>query len=292
MRETWQLLRSLLEADVVDKWISGLLVLGIGYLLARLARRAYVKLMRERLSAQHILLGGRVVFYSIFGLALAGAIQATGAADLKVFLGAAGILTVALGFAAQTSASNLISGLFLVGERAFVVGDLIQVGSTTGIVASIDFLSVKIRRLDNVLVRVPNESLLKSEIINLSRFPIRRLDLTIGVAYKEDVQKVKEVLLETAAKNPYALDEPEPLVFMNGYGDSAVNIRFSAWFTREQFFEGNSRFQEEVYEALTAAGIEIPFPHVSLYTGSVTEAFPVRVVGDEKAAASRIDSAS
>jgi small-conductance mechanosensitive channel len=276
MSEIWQQLLDVSRAEEVGKWISGLLVLGIGYLLARLARRSYERLFHERLSPQHVMLGGRVVYYTIFGLALAAAVQESGAADLKIFLGAAGILTVALGFASQTSASNLISGLFLVGESAFVVGDAIQVGSTTGIVQSIDFLSVKILRFDNVLVRIPNETALKSEIVNLSRFPIRRLDLTIGVAYKEDMRKVKEVLLAVAATNPYALDEPEPLVFFNGYGDSAVHVRFSAWFTREKFFEAHSRFQEEVYAALNAADVEIPFPHVSLYAGSVTEPFPVR----------------
>ena len=83
---------------------------------------------------------------------------------------AAGLLTVALGFAAQTSASNLISGLFLLGERPFVVGDVIRLASgITGEVVGIDLLSVKIRTFDNLLVRVPNETLLKSELTNLTR---------------------------------------------------------------------------------------------------------------------------
>ena len=111
---------------------------------------------------------------------------------LSVLLGAAGVLTVAVGFASQTSASNIISGLFLLGERPFSVGDVIRVGSTTGEVLSIDLLSAKLRTFENLFVRIPNETLIKSEVTNLSRLPVRRLDLKIGIAYKEEVGENKE----------------------------------------------------------------------------------------------------
>ncbi|MFN9975907.1 MAG: mechanosensitive ion channel family protein, partial [Phycisphaerae bacterium] len=106
--------------------------------------------------------------------------------DLKVLLGAAGILTVAVGFAAQTSASNLISGLFLMFERPFVVGNSIVIGDLRGEVVAIDMLSTKIRTFTNMMVRIPNETLVKSNIVNLSYFPIRRVDLEVGVAYSSD----------------------------------------------------------------------------------------------------------
>ena len=125
---------------------------------------------------------------------------------------------------------------------------------------------------------VPNESLLKTEITNLTHYPIRRLDLTLGVAYKENVDQVKEILLGVAERNLYCLDEPKPSFWFEGYGDSAIHVRFSAWFATTSFWEGTNRLQQQIYEALTAAGIEIPFPHRSLVTGSTTEPFPVRVV--------------
>jgi len=106
---------------------------------------------------------------------------------MGLLLGAAGILTVAPGFASQTSASNLVSGLFMIAEHPFGVGDTIRLGSIAGEVPSIDLLSVNLRTPDNLYVRIPNETMIKSEITNLTRFPIRRLDLEIGVAYKENL---------------------------------------------------------------------------------------------------------
>ena len=108
-------------------------------------------------------------------------------------LGAAGIIGIAVGFASQTSVSNIISGLFLIAEKPFEVDDVITVGSTTGVILSIDTLSIKLRTFDNKYVRIPNEILIKTEFTNITRFPIRRVDLMLGVAYKEDIARVREV---------------------------------------------------------------------------------------------------
>ncbi|HSH70842.1 MAG TPA: mechanosensitive ion channel family protein, partial [Deferrisomatales bacterium] len=188
------------------------------------------------------------------------------------------VLTVAVGFASQTSASNIISGLFLMVEEPFVVGDLIRVGDTTGEVLSIDLLSVKLRTFDNLFVRVPNESMVKSEVTTLTRFPIRRADLKIGVAYKEDIARVREVLMAVADENPLCLMEPKPLFIFLGYGESSLDIQFSVWAKRENFLDLRNGIYEEIKLAFDAAGIEIPFPHRSLYAGSVTDPFPIRII--------------
>lgn len=270
---------SYLTVDRIIAWASAALVLLAGLIVARLVRSAFRRLIGVQLRAQHAMVFEKAIYYAVLGLAALTALHAAGA-NPSVLLGAAGILTLALGFASQTTVSNLISGLFLVGEQAFKLGDLIRVGTTTGWVVSIDLLSIKLRTYDNLLVRLPNETLLKTEITNLTHFPIRRLDILLGVAYKEDLARVQEVLIEVADKNPYCLDEPKPVFFFKGYGDSAVMVQFSVWFARENYWETVHRLQQQVFEALTAAGIEIPFPHRSLYTGSVTEPFPVRMVGD------------
>jgi small-conductance mechanosensitive channel len=218
-----------------------------------------------------------VTFYGIAGLFVASAFVELGF-NFGILLGAAGILTVAFGFASQTSASNVISGLFLLGEKAFAVGDIIRIGGTTGEVLSIDWLSVKLRTFDNLFVRVANENMIKSEITNLTRFPIRRVDLQIGVAYKEDLRKVFAVLGEVAERNPLCMQEPKPLFIFQGFTDSALSFQFSVWGLRENYLDLRNGLYIEIKEALDAEGIEIPFPHRMLYTGSVTEPFPVRVV--------------
>ena len=87
-----------------------------------------------------------------------------------------------------------------------------------------NLLSVKLRTFDNLFVRIPNETMIKSEVTNLRRFPIRRIDLQIGVAYKEDLREVREVLLEVADRNPLCLEEPAPLIIFQGDGDSSPPV--------------------------------------------------------------------
>ena len=131
---------------------------------------------------------------------------------LTALLGAAGIAGIAIGFASQTSISNIISGLFLISEKPFAVDDVIKVGDTMGIVLSIDLLSIKIRTFDNLYIRIPNEKIIKEELINVTRFPIRRLNIDISVSYKEDLSKVKGILMEIARNNPYCLENPERII--------------------------------------------------------------------------------
>jgi small-conductance mechanosensitive channel len=177
-------------------------ILAVGFFVARLLHK-YLPV--QRFHAQHQLILRRIVKYAILGVSLAWALQVLGF-SLGLLLGTAGILTVAIGFAAQTSASNLISGIFLMAEQPFVIGDIIKVADTTGTVVSVDWLSVRLRTFDNLLVRIPNETMLKSNVTNLTHYPVRRLDMQIGVAYKEDIERVRRVLEEVADKNPICLE--------------------------------------------------------------------------------------
>ncbi len=251
----------------------------VGLILAKMASRAVRQWSKNRFDTHQQLLMARVASYLILLVFVVMGLNAIGF-NLGVLIGAAGVLSVAIGFASQTSASNIISGLFLVAERPFSVGDLIKVGETTGEVLSIDLLSVKLRTFDNLFVRIPNETLIKSEVTTLTRFPIRRIDLSIAVALKEDIKAVRKVLEKVAEANPLCLDEPKPKFVFLGFGDSSLNMQFSVWVKRESFIELKNSIHEEIKEAFDAESIEIPFPHRSLYTGSVTEPFPIRLVSD------------
>jgi small-conductance mechanosensitive channel len=267
----------LLTSERIGAILRAVATLVLGVALARLVSRALGKVAEKRTSPQGVLLARRFSYYALVVLVLASALDQLHF-KLGVLLGAAGVLSVALGFASQTSASNLISGLFLIAERPFVVGDIVSMGETTGEVLSIDLLSVKLRTFDNLFVRVPNEEIIKSRVTNMTRFPLRRADLQIGVAYKEDLEKVKETLREVADRNPICLDEPKPLLIFKGFGDSSINYQFSVWGVRENYLDLKNSMQEQVKEAFDERGIEIPFPHRTLYAGSVTGPLPVRMV--------------
>ena len=278
MEQWWTLIVNYLTGPQAANLLQAALKIGIGLILGRLAGNGLARLFGGE-DAQRTMILQRITFYGVAGLFVASALTELGF-DLGVLLGAAGILTVALGFASQTSASNVISGLFLLGERPFSVGDVIRVNGTTGEVLSVDLLSVKLRTFDNLFVRIPNETMIKSEVTNLRRFPLRRVDLQIGVAYKEDLRKVREVLMDVADRNPLCLEEPAPLIIFQGYGDSSINHQFSVWALTENFLELRNSIPLEIKEAFDEHDIEIPFPHRTLYTGAETDPFPVEVMDD------------
>ena len=143
--------------------------------------------------------------------------------NIKTLLGAAGVLGIVLGIASQTSIGNVISGIFIISEKTFEIGDLIRVGDKTGTVYSIDLLSVKLKTLDNLLIRIPNQTMISTEVTNITKFPIRRMDITVSVAYKEDLKKVMDILKTLVKENPLCLDEPEPLIVIQQFGDLPHN---------------------------------------------------------------------
>jgi small-conductance mechanosensitive channel len=270
-------LSSLVDTDRVVSLVLAVVTVLAGLVVARVVARMLGRLAARRFGRQETMLVRRLTFWGLAGLAMIAALEQLGF-DLTVLLGAAGVLTVAIGFASQTSASNLISGLFLMAERPFVAGDYIRVGEVVGEVLSIDLLAVKLRLFDNSTVRLPNENLIKDQLTNLTPFPIRRIDLQIGIAYKEDVRRVLEVLEGVAERNPECLDEPAPQFYFDAFGDSALELRFCVWASVETFIPLKTELMTQIKEAFDAAGVEIPFPHRTLYTGSVTEPFPVRVI--------------
>ena len=235
------------------------------------------KKISKKYSSQQGMIAGKIVFYSgIFAVGFA-VLNELGF-KLTHLLGAAGIVGIAVGFASQTSVSNVISGIFLMAERPFVVNDVITVGGTTGQVLSIDTLSIKLRTFDNKFVRIPNENLIKGEVTNVTYFPIRRIDINIGVAYKEDIARVRELLLEIAHENPLCLQEPQPLVIFSGFGNSSIDLMFAVWAAKADFLKVKNAIQEEIKRRFDEEGIEIPFPHLSLYRGEATRPFPVEIV--------------
>ena len=239
------------------------------------------KYATKKLSAQQGMIFSKLVLYLGVFIITFSILNEFGF-KLTHLIGAAGIITLAIGFASQTSVSNIISGLFLIAEKPFQINDIINVGSTTGTVLSIDFLSIKIRTFDNRYVRIPNETIIKSEVTNITRFPIRRVDTNVGVAYKEDIGNVRSILLNIARKHPLVLNEPEPLVIFSGFGNSSIDFLFAVWAVRADWLAVKNSIAEEVKKRFDEEGIEIPFPHLSLYSGSVTDPLPVRIENSEK----------
>jgi small-conductance mechanosensitive channel len=253
----------------------------IGLLVVRLVIFSIKKGMKTRFSPQSVMLVRKAVFYTgIFIIVLLVLKQLN--VKLAALLGAAGIAGIAIGFASQTSLSNIISGFFLISEKTFSVGDVIKVDGSMFIVLSVDLLSVKARTFDNQYVRIPNEKLIKSEVTNATKFPIRRIDFNLSVAYKEDLSRVRDVLMDIARENQFCLNNPEPLFLIKEFGDSGIEILLGLWIVKADVLALRNSIMLEIKERFDRESIEIPYPHISVYTGSATDAFPLRIVDGGK----------
>ncbi|AXJ00361.1 Mechanosensitive ion channel [Cyclonatronum proteinivorum] len=246
----------------------------VGIPLLGLIRKWVRTFVSEKYSPHYAMLFSKIVFYVGFIMVVVLVLHEFGF-SLGPLLGAAGILGIGISFASQTSLSNIISGFFLIGEKPFQVGDIVKVNDIVGVVMSIDTLSVKIRVFDNHLVRIPNETMLKSPVTNFTRFPIRRASIKVSVAYKEDLDRVRKVLTDIVDDNPYALQEPAAAIHFDSFNNSSVDLNLRVWSQKDDFISMLTSINLEIKKRFDAFGIEIPFPHVTVYTGDVTKPFPI-----------------
>ena len=263
-------------AATLEKIIRIAVILAVGvaiiYFIAFLVKR----LLPQKWSRQRKMIINRAVQYTGF-ITLFLIVISELEINLAPIFGAAGVIGLVIGVASQTSIGNIVSGFFLVSEKSFEIGDVVQLGDKTGTVFSIDLLSIKIRTFDNLLIRVPNQTVISSELTNLTRFPVRRIDTLVSVAYKEDLNKVKSILESVAKQNPLCLDEPEPVIIFQNFGTSGIDITLGVWVERTHFLKVKNSVFMEIKEAFNKEGIEIPFPRISLYTGEETKPFPMEV---------------
>ena len=268
------------NAETIEKALRIGIILVVGIVIITLLGLIMKKLLPQKLSQQRKMIVNRFVRYSAIVI-LFSVIVSELDINLAAIFGAAGVIGIVVGVASQTSIGNIVSGFFMVSEKSFEIGDQIRIGDKTGVVHSIDLLSIKIKTFDNLLLRIPNQTVISSEVINVTRFPVRRLDFDISVAYKENLEVVRQTLEEIAKRNPLCLDEPEPIIVFKSFGQSGINILFGVWFERTNYLKVKNSVFMEIKEAFEQKGIEIPFPHISLYAGEATK--PIQVEIKEKA---------
>ncbi len=178
-------------------------------------------------------------------------------ASFVAVLGAAGL---AVGLALQGSLSNFAAGFLLILFRPFKKGDFIDAAGTSGLVEEMQIFSTILNTPDNKRVIIPNAKLTADRIINFSTLPTRRVDLTFGVSYSDDLRKVKEVLRRVVTEDPRVLPDPAPRIAVVGLGDSSVNFTVRVWVNAPDFWDVTFDLNEKVKLTFDAEGITIPFP--------------------------------
>lgn len=211
------------------------------------------KLPEARVAA--VIRGIKYFFYVVVVLY----ILSTFGVNLKAIWGAAGIAGVAIGFAAQTSMSNLISGLFVLTEGAIHIGDVIIIDGVTGIVDEVKLLSVRMHTFDNQMVRIPNSTIINNNLTNNSYHKARRITISVSIDYSTDMNKALEVLSKAPSLCPTVLTNPAPTVWFDGFNDSGINMTVAAWFKPSDFLKTKNDLFVSIKKVFDDNGIEIPF---------------------------------
>lgn len=198
------------------------------------------------------------------------------AGQIGINVGAAiaglGVAGIAVGFAAQDTLANIIAGIVIFLDKPFVVGDWVRVEDRYGRVSDITLRSTRIRTPRNTYVVIPNRHIVDAVIDNHSKHGELRIDVPLGIAYKESIDAAREVILAAVPSIDGVLDSPPPDVVAAGLGDSSQDLTIRVWIEHadaEQrvFFA----VVEEAKRALDAAGIQIPFPHLQLFVDQVED---------------------
>lgn len=202
--------------------------------------------------------------------------------DPTAWLASAGVIGIAVGFAAKDTLANLFSGFFIIADTPYKVGDYVNLDTgERGMVTQVGMRSTRLLTRDDIEITIPNNIIGNTKVVNESggRWVKSRVRIPVGVAYGADVRKVCEVLKNCAVSHKEVLDDPEPRVRMRSFGASSLDFELLCWIP-EPVLRGRLRHElfMDVYEALNAAGIEIPFSQHDLYI----KEFP----GQQKSAAS------
>ena len=257
----------------LPRMLVALLVMLAFWLLFRLTRRSLrAGLGRTGLHAKLVhLLIENVYRYTLVAF---GAVMAL--SQLGVNVGAAiaglGVAGIAVGLAAQDALSNTIAGFTIFWDKPFVVGDWVSVAGEYGKVQDITLRSTRIRTPRNSFVVIPNRRIIDEVLENDSKHGELRIDVPIGIAYKEDTFAARAALLAAIATVPDVLEDPVPTVIVEACADSSVNLQMRVWITDAALRQRVTfAVMEAGKRALDAAGIQIPFPHLQVFWDDVED---------------------
>jgi small-conductance mechanosensitive channel len=192
--------------------------------------------------------------------------------NVTAALAGLGVAGIAVGFAAQETVANMIAGFLVFWDRPFKIGDYITTQDKYGRVQEITMRTTRIRTMENTFVVIPNKQVIGDLLVNHSMYGELRVNVAIGIAYKERIAEARAVLLPAIAQVPGVLATPQPDVVALELGNSSVNLQARVWIA-DAAQERPVSFEvlEACKVALDEAGIEIPFPHLQLFIEDVRE---------------------
>lgn len=195
----------------------------------------------------------------IFGIAMQFGVKESSVAALVASGG------VAIGLALQGGLSNLAGGFLILLFQPFEVGDYILAQGEEGTVQKIEILYTTLHTIDNRKVIIPNGNLANNVIVNATGADRRKLDITVGISYEDDISKAKQVLLQIIERSEYVIREQEAQVFVSELGESSVVMGLRCWVKTEQYFPALWQMNEQIKNEFDRAGLHIPFPQMDVH---------------------------
>lgn len=245
--------------------IIAIVIFVIGRFIAKKITNVLRKLMdRAKWDVTLVKFLGDMVYILLLFIVVIIALQTVGV-DTTSFIAILGAATLAIGFALKDNLSNFASGVLLLILRPFEVGHFVEAGGTAGVVEEIGIFSTKLRTGDNKLIYVPNSSIVSGNITNYSAKDTRRIDLTIGVSYEDDLQKVKEELWKILEEDERILKDPAPTVAVAELADSSVNFVVRPWVKSSDYWPVYFDLLEKIKVRFDEAGISIPYPQLDVH---------------------------
>jgi small conductance mechanosensitive channel len=247
---------------LLQRLFVGLLVFAIGYLLTRLVQYLVMRAVRRTpggITVERAL--SRVIAIVGVTLSLLTALSTMGV-DIGALIAALGLTSLAIGLALKDTIENAITGVLLLIQRPFNVGDVIKVGDVTGTVVDVAIRTTNIRTLDGLHVLIPNRHVYNEVITDWTFYPTRRVTMTVGVAYETDLAHAYRILSEAVAAAPGVLAEPAPLVSFVGFDESSIRMVFRFWIEWQTTNAVNLQTQltQVIMDVARREGIHIPFP--------------------------------
>lgn len=184
------------------------------------------------------------------------------ATSLAAVVGATGL---AVGLALKDSLSNIAAGVMLIVLGPVRSGDHVVIAGQEGIIDEIRIFQTRLRTFDQRIITLPNSTITTVPIINYSTLPTRRVEITVGVSYQNNLKQAQELLVKIARENPKILDDPAPLVYVNNLGESSVDLLLLAYTQNDNFNPAKSEMLEQIHNQLPENGLNIPYPQRDLH---------------------------
>ena len=274
--QTVPLVNQATEATVVEKMMEALTLYGmkiiaavviivVGLWISKIIKNCFVKTLQKKevdptlvgffASMLH---GGLVIFVVISAISKLG-VQTT---SFVAVIGAAGL---AVGLALQGSLSNFAAGILLILFKPFKVGNFVKAGGEAGVIVEVGIFTTEMKTPDNVQIIIPNATIMGSAITNVSAHPTRRIDMTLGVGYGDDLNKAKKIMEGLLSTDERVLKDPVVTIAVANLGDSSVEFVIRPWVNSADYWAVRSDFIKAVKEKFDAEGISIPYPQSDVH---------------------------